>query len=282
MFAADAAVQHRVLPAPFLYCHPHQLAHACLIQFAERVKLINFLVVIAFQEFTGIVPGETEGHLGQVVGTKAEEISFLRYIIRSQRGSRYLNHGTDLVIQEIALFLHNLFRGFHNNILHEQQFLALTSQRNHNFGNDIVIHFFLDRNSRFDNGAGLHTGNFRINDAEAAAAQAHHRIKFMHRVAMGFYFFISQPHAVSQFPHFRFCLGQEFMQRRIQETNRHGTAPQRFVHTDKIFTLIRKQFGKRSFPLLHGIRQDHTAEFGNTFRIKEHVLCAAQTDTLRP
>ena len=281
MFAADAAVQHRVFLTAFLYGHLHQLADAGLVQFAEGIKLINFLVVIAFQEFARIVPGEAKGHLGQVVGAKAEEVGFLRHVIRCQRGSRDFDHGADLVIQEVALFFHNLFRGFHDDILYEQQFFAFPGQRYHDLGNDIVIHFFLNSNGRFDHGAGLHTGNFRINDAEAAAAQAHHGVELVHGVAAGFHFFVGQAHAVPQFPHFRFRLGQELMQRRIQETNRHRTAPQRFVHADKVFALIRKQFGQRRFPLFHGIRQDHAAELGNAFRFKEHMLRTAQADAFR-
>ena len=165
MLAADTAVQHGVFLPAFGYSHLHQLAYTGLVKFAEGIELINFLIVIGFQEFSCIVTGEAKGHLGQVVGAKAEEIGFLGHFVRGQGCPGNFDHGAYFIVNEVTLFLHNLFRSLHNDILNEQQLLAVPDQGYHDFRNDVVIHFLLYRNGRFNDGPGLHPGNFRIDDA---------------------------------------------------------------------------------------------------------------------
>ena len=54
--------------------HLDQLANAVLIQAGEGIALIDLAGVVGIQELTGVVTGEAEGHLGQVVGAEAEEL----------------------------------------------------------------------------------------------------------------------------------------------------------------------------------------------------------------
>ena len=70
MFAADAQLDigsgRPALPG----CHLNELSHAILIQFRERIRLVNLAFVIVRQELACVVTGEPEGHLRQVVGSK--------------------------------------------------------------------------------------------------------------------------------------------------------------------------------------------------------------------
>ena len=68
--------------------HGHQLAYAVLIQVGEGIGLIDLLVVVVAQELAGVVAGEAEGHLGQVVGAEGEELGLLGDLVavRAARG----------------------------------------------------------------------------------------------------------------------------------------------------------------------------------------------------
>ena len=63
--------------------HLHQLADAVLVQLGEGIVLIDLGLVVSVQELTCVVTGETKGHLGQVVGTEAEELGFLSDLVSS-------------------------------------------------------------------------------------------------------------------------------------------------------------------------------------------------------
>ena len=74
---------------------------------------------------------------------------------------------------------------------------------------------------------------------------------------------------------------EELMQRRIEVTDGHRTAFQRLVHALEVRLLIRQQLGKSLAALLFGLREDHLAHVGDTGRLEEHVLGAAQADAFR-
>lgn len=48
---------------------------------------MNLLVVVVAQELAGVVAGEAEGHLGQVVGAEGEELGLLGDLVGSQGGA---------------------------------------------------------------------------------------------------------------------------------------------------------------------------------------------------
>ena len=55
--------------------HLHELADAVLIKLCERIVLKDLGVIVSVEELACIVTAEAEGHLSQVVGAEAEEIS---------------------------------------------------------------------------------------------------------------------------------------------------------------------------------------------------------------
>jgi len=84
MFAANTQFQIGAGLTTQLCRHLHQFTDAVLIQAGKRIVVINLFIIIGTQELSGIVTGEAEGHLGQVVGSKAEEIRFFGNFIGSQ------------------------------------------------------------------------------------------------------------------------------------------------------------------------------------------------------
>ena len=57
----------------------------------------DLVLVVSAEELSGIVTAEAEGHLGQVIGAEAEELSLLGDLAGSQGCTGDLDHGTDPV-----------------------------------------------------------------------------------------------------------------------------------------------------------------------------------------
>ena len=87
MLAADAQNDVGTGSAALFGSNLHQLANALLVQTGEGVVLVNLVLVVSAQELAGVVTGEAEGHLGQVVGAEGEELGLLGDLVGSQGGA---------------------------------------------------------------------------------------------------------------------------------------------------------------------------------------------------
>ena len=65
-------------------CHVHKLTNTGGIELSEGIVLEDLGVVVSVQELAGVVTGEAEGHLSQVVRTEAEEVSVLSDLVSGQ------------------------------------------------------------------------------------------------------------------------------------------------------------------------------------------------------
>ena len=88
VFAADAQMQVGAGGTAQLGGHLHQLAHAHLIQLGEGIVLVDLLIIVSAQELAGVVTAEAEGHLSQVVGAEAEELSFFCHFVGGEASSK--------------------------------------------------------------------------------------------------------------------------------------------------------------------------------------------------
>ena len=70
VLAADAVVQLTAGGLGLGDGHLHQHADTGLVQLGEGSVLVDLACVVSIQELTGIVAGEAEGHLGQIVGAE--------------------------------------------------------------------------------------------------------------------------------------------------------------------------------------------------------------------
>ena len=85
VFAADAELESGLGLAAQLHRHFNQPADALLVNARERVVLEDLLRIVVLQELAGVVAGEAESHLGQVVRAEGEEVGFGRDLVRALR-----------------------------------------------------------------------------------------------------------------------------------------------------------------------------------------------------
>ena len=85
-------------------------------------------------------------------------------------------------------------------------------------------------------------------------------------------------HGRGDFGDFSFRLRQEFVQRRIEQADRHRQAGHDLEQFEEIRALHRQQLVERSAPVLLGVGQDHLAHGDDALAVEEHVLGAAKTD----
>ena len=88
VLTADTAVELRVDGLAQRDGHLHKLAYAVLIKLCERIVLKDLGVIVSVEELACIVTAEAEGHLSQVVGAEAEELSFFCHFVGGEASSK--------------------------------------------------------------------------------------------------------------------------------------------------------------------------------------------------
>src|SRR5215469_1797306 len=176
VLAANADLEVRPGGAALADRPVHQTAHALAVDGLERVDLEDLLLQVPDDELAlGVVPRVAERGLGQVVRAEGEELGVLRDVPRDQRGSRDLDHRAELVVQVDALLaLHRLGDG-HQLGLHGLQLGQRADQRDHDLRPGVHA-LVLQVAGRLDDGPDLHPGDLGVEDREADAAQAQHRV----------------------------------------------------------------------------------------------------------
>ena len=139
VLAADTDVQMLVVSAAEGDSHVHELANTGLIQSCEGIVLEDLGVVVSGQELAGVVTGEAVGHLSQVVGTEAEEVSVLCDFVSGQASSGDLDHGADFVLDVSAGSSDLFVGGSDNDVLDVLQFLDFAGQGDHDLGNQVPL-----------------------------------------------------------------------------------------------------------------------------------------------
>ena len=282
MFAADAEVDVGTGCSAELCRHLDEFAHADLVEFGEGVGLVNLLVVVRAEELACVVTAETESHLREVVGAEGEEFRFGGNRIGGECRTRDFNHSADFVGHFDACRLDALVSGLGDDGLDICQLFDFADQRNHNFGHDFpVCVSALNRDCRLDDRLGLHNRDFGISDCESASAVTHHGVELVEGNDDCLDFVNGHAHIVRESLDVRFFRGNEFVERRVEETNGDGSAFECFVKRFEVALLHRQEFGKSFFSLFDGVGNYHFAHRHNSVRFEEHMLRAAETDTFR-
>ena len=261
--------------------HLHQLADADLVELRERIVLEDLRVVVGAEELAGVVAGEAEGHLGQVVRAEAEEVRFLRDLVRGKSRSRDLDHGTDFVLQVSAGSSDFGIRSLNHELLDVLEFLDFADKRDHDLRLDGPVRMsLLDVDGGTDDSLGLHLRDLRIGDGQTAASVSHHRVELVqgsnHRLDV----LNALALCVSELLDVGFLGGNELMKRRIQETNRNRVAFKSLIESLEVALLIGQDLRQSLFAGLGGVGADHLAERGDSLGLEEHVLGTAEADTL--
>ena len=278
---ADADVQLAVVGAAIVDSHAHQLAHAGLIQLGEGIVLEDLGIVVRAEELACVVAGEAEGHLGQVVGAEAEEVCVLGDLVRGQAGARDLDHGADLILHRNASGGDFGVGGLDHHVLDVLELLDLANQRDHDLRHDLPVGMLLHGvDGGADHSLGLHRGDLRIGDGQAAAAVAHHRVELVQALDDGLDLADGLLLGLGQLLDLVLRGGHELVERRIQEADANRHALKRLVELLEVALLIGQDLVQRDLALGGGVGADHLAERGDAVGLKEHVLGAAQADAL--
>ncbi len=181
-----------------LDAHTDQLTNAFLIKNLERIVLQNAFVKINGQELACIVTWITKGHLGKVVCSEWEELSWFSNTVSNKGCTWNLDHGSNQEVDFFLAFSKNLCNGISYDFFLQLHFLKGTGKRYHNFRNSFYA-FFLQVEGCFDNGASLHFWNLRISVSKTASTVTQHWVKLCQIVNFLLHSFYRNAHFFSHF-----------------------------------------------------------------------------------
>src|SRR5688500_1962642 len=277
VFAADAALEVRVRLAAELHAHADQLADAAEVDRLERVALEQLLLDVLGEEDARVVAAVAEGHLRQVVRAEAEELGRLRELVGRDRGARHLDHrAVEIVDLRLLLREHRVGR-VDGDLLEVVELRLGAGQRDHDLGQDLHARL-LRLDGRFDDRAHLHLEDLGIRHGETVAAVAEHGIGLVQLLHAVLHLLEAQPQRLRERLLVLVVVRQEFVQRRIQEADRHRQSLHRLEDADEVFALIRQQLLQRLAAAFGVAGEDHLAHVVDALGVEEHVLRARQAD----
>ena len=177
--------------------------------------------------------------MSEVVGAEAEELGRLRNFVGGQRPSRHFNHGANEIAELDLFFRHHFLRHAMDDFDLQVELPLEAHQRNHDFGlhfDALLLHF----GRGFKNSTGLHFRNLRIHQSQAAAAEAQHGIEFVEFFDALRNSVHAQAKLLCQQILRGVIVGQEFVQRRIEEADGGRQTLEFLENAHKIFALIRE------------------------------------------
>ncbi|MEY2725637.1 MAG: hypothetical protein RLZZ458_1504, partial [Planctomycetota bacterium] len=241
MFAANTDLEIRTDRATVLDGGLHQATYAGLIDGLERVCRDDVVFGVVTDEGLVVVAADTEAGLGEVIGTKAEELGSLRNLGAGHGCSWHFDHGADHVVHLNALFSEYLFGSFADDgglVIH---FGFVTGERNHDFGVTIDAGLF-DGAGSFDDGASLHGGDFGIDDPEPTATMSEHRVGFLEFVDASVHLFFGDVEGAGEFAGERgifveVMFGEEFVEWWVEQSDGDGTFAHGFEEMGEVVAL---------------------------------------------
>ena len=180
MLTTDTTVKGRTNLLTFLYSHLHQLANTCLVKLSKWIALVDLSIIVSIQELTGIITGETECHLSQVVCTEAEELSLCCNLISGQCCTRNLDHSTNFVLHLNTCCCNLSVSCCNNDILNILKLFNLTNEWDHDLWLNCPIRMFLLYvDCCTDNSTCLHLSNLRICYSKTTSTMTHHWVELV-------------------------------------------------------------------------------------------------------
>ena len=255
----------------------HELAHAGLVDRGEGVLLHDFELGVVREERAGVVARHAEAGLREVVGAEAEELGGLGNFVGGERAARDLDHGANRVVDLHLLLRHDL-TGHAVHDLHLQvEFPLEADERDHDLGFDLDA-FLLDEGGGLEDGAGLHLGDLGIANAEPAAAEAEHGIELVELVDARLDPLDGHADLLREVRLLVPGVRKEFMQRRIEEADRHRVALEGAEDAGEVVALVGEDLGEGDPAGLNSLGEDHLAHGVDAVALEEHVLGAAEAD----
>ena len=170
----------------------------CRVDGDERMTLEEFLVDVQRQEAVGVVAGNGECRLGEVVGTEGSEaIDGLNVIViagdfgaeggndfaAGDGGCRGFDHRAEGVRHCEALFFLDLGGNLDGDFENGLDFGGDDDERDFDFGFRMFA-FLNEFGGGVQNGLDLHLGDFGVGDGHTNRAVAEHRVLFLFQAAV--------------------------------------------------------------------------------------------------
>ena len=277
MFAADAELDVRAGLAALGDGDLHELANAGAVERGEGVLLEDFRLGVGHEEGAHVVATDAESGLGEVVGAEAEELGALGDLVGGERAARDFDHGADLIV-ELHLFLgHHFLGNAMDDFRLEVEFLLEADERDHHLGFHRDL-FLRDIGGGFKDRTGLHLGDLRIGDAEAATAVAEHRVELVEFGDALDDLLDADADFLREVELLLLGVGQELVKWRVEEADGGGETFEGFEDAGEVLALEWEEFGESGTACLLGGGEDHLAHRVDAVTLEEHVFGAGEAD----
>ena len=281
MFAAHAALEVGPLAAAVVHAVFNKFADTLHVDGLERIGIQDLCSKVVTHEGSHVVAGETEGHLGEVVGTEAEELCGAGHAVGGESSTRDFDHGAEMVCDVLAEVGLNLCLDAVADCLLEAELAGGDGDRDHDFG--LRMHAFLDEFGRsLEDSPVLGFGDERIGDVETHSAVTHHRVHLVEFLAAVVDFLNAHTKLLGEFGALVFSLGNEFVERRVEQAEHHRLAVHNLEGALHTGLHEGQEFVKGSTALFLGLGEDHAAKLHQRhFAVAavEHMLDTEQADT---
>ena len=172
---ADPELDPGLRPPAALDRDPHEIPHSVLVQHLERVPLEDAVLEVEGEELAlGVVAGEPERGLGEVVRAEGEEVGLLRDLVRAQRRPRELDHRPTQVRDRRLLGGDAL-----GQLAEPRELLPEADERVHDLDEGRLARPLRDGPRGAHDRAHLHLVDLRELEAEPAAARPQHRVRLV-------------------------------------------------------------------------------------------------------
>mmetsp|Transcript_18848 Transcript_18848/g.29945 ORF Transcript_18848/g.29945 Transcript_18848/m.29945 type:complete len:574 (+) Transcript_18848:585-2306(+) len=216
-----------------------------------------------------------------------------RYLIRCQSGAGHFDHGAHPVSHSRTQIgsRDHLIGYLADGLFLQLQLADVANQRYHDLRRDQHAQLVAHLDGRLHDGANLHARDVGMRDAQTTAAMSQHRIRLLQLSDLGVQFVHRQPElpANDALLFQRHVVRQKFVQRRIQQTDRHVFRLHDAVNRGKVGLLIRFEFVEDLFDALRVVaargvlalfQQNHLSHQLDARLAEKHVLGATQSDAL--
>ena len=176
MFSADSYLQF----LPGLLSQPdrhlHQLPHPFSVERGEGVIRQDPLMLVFDEEAPlGVVPGDPEGHLGEIVSPEGEELRDLGDLVGGEGGPGDLDHRPEFISDLDPLFLHHPLGHLFQRHPLLPQFVDMADQGDHHLGEDLNP-FLRYLTGSLKDRSDLHLHHLGHVDPQADPSEPQHRI----------------------------------------------------------------------------------------------------------
>mmetsp|Transcript_50549 Transcript_50549/g.99452 ORF Transcript_50549/g.99452 Transcript_50549/m.99452 type:complete len:701 (-) Transcript_50549:954-3056(-) len=288
VLSADSALDPGAALVAPLHCDLDKLPDTCLVDGLEGVEIedlfhlpvceLNTLSVDG-KERVGVVSGHSESALCEIVGAEREVLSTLGQLLCLEGASGHFNHCADLVRHLGSHLLEDSLGCLLDQSLLVVQFLLVTDQWNHHLREHLNA-LLLGLHCCLEDGLDLHFCEVGVADTETAPSVSQHRVGLSERICDCLQFVSGDAHLCPELLELSLRVGQELMQRGVQETDVDGKSVHDLEDRLEVCLLEGEQLRDSLSAVLLCGAEEHLSDFKESLLLHEHVLRPNEADAL--